>query len=74
MKAVVEVSPEEIAPVKLVHNPLFLMLMQGVFLYTALCAVIIGTLKVPPDDILDSGLTEIVLVFEDYDDYEDDDD
>ncbi len=55
------------AAVKLLKNDLFLMLMQGVFMYIALFAIIIVTLKIPPDDILDSGLDEIILVFEDYD-------
>jgi hypothetical protein len=48
----------------LLKNELFLMLLNGVFAYTAFTAVIITTLQVPPEAILDSGLQEIILVFE----------
>jgi len=40
------------------------MLLNGVFAYTAFTAVIIMTLQIPPEAILDSGLQEIILVFE----------
>jgi len=49
---------------KLLKNDLFLLLMNGVIGYTAMTAVIIATLQVPPEAILDSGLKEIILVFE----------
>ena len=49
---------------KLRKNELFWILMNGVLGYTALNAVIIFTLNVPPEAILDSGLREILLVFE----------
>lgn len=49
---------------KLFENDLFLFLMNGVIGYTAFTAVIIVTLQVPPDVILDSGLQEIIMVFE----------
>lgn len=49
---------------RLLSNDLFLFLMNGVIGYTAMTAVIIATLQVPPEAILDSGLREILLVFE----------
>jgi len=52
---------------KLLKNKFFLMLMNGVFAYTAFSAVVIATLQVPPDAILDTNLKQVVLVFEDYD-------
>jgi len=55
---------------KLLGNELFVLLMNGVFAYTAFTAIIIAVLQVPPDTILDSGLDQIVLVFEDYPDAE----
>ena len=51
----------------LLKNKFFLLLLQGVFVYIAFYAVIIATLNIPPDAILDSNLREVVLVFEDYD-------
>jgi len=42
-------------------------MLNGVFAYTAFCAVIIATLNIPPDAIVDSNLHEVILVFEDYD-------
>ena len=52
---------------KLLKNKFFLLLLNGVFAYTAFSAVIIATLNVPPDAVLDSNLRQVVLVFEDYD-------
>lgn len=49
---------------ELLRNELFLLLMFGVFAYTAFSAVVIAVLEVPPEVILDSGLKEILLVFE----------
>jgi hypothetical protein len=49
---------------KLLENDLFLLLMSSVFGYTAFAAVIITTIGIPPESILDSGLQEILLVFE----------
>ena len=49
---------------RLFENELFLLLMNGVIGYTAFTAVILATLQVPPEAILDSGLKEIILVFE----------
>jgi hypothetical protein len=49
---------------KLFKNELFLMLLNGVFAYVAFNAVILATLQVPPEAILDSGLDQILLVFE----------
>ena len=48
----------------LANNSLFQLLMGGVFMQTAFYAVIIATLQIPPDAILDSGLKEIIMVFE----------
>ena len=41
---------------KLFQDELFLMAMNGVFAYIAYAAVILATLQVPPEAILDSGL------------------
>lgn len=49
---------------KLLKNELFLMILNGVFAYVAFNAIIIATLQVPPEAILDSGLDQILLVFE----------
>lgn len=49
---------------KLLKNELFLMMMNGVFAYTAFTAVILTTLEIPPEAILDSGLDQVILVFE----------
>lgn len=48
----------------LVQNDLFLLLMYGVFGYIAFSAIVIFVLQVPSEAILDSGLKEILLVFE----------
>ena len=49
---------------KLLENDLFLLLMSSVFSYTAFVAVVIATIGIPPESILDSGLEQILLVFE----------
>ncbi|WP_455206900.1 hypothetical protein [Kaarinaea lacus] len=46
------------------RNDLFQLLMFGVFGYIAFTAVVIAVLQVPPESILNSGLKEILLVFE----------
>lgn len=51
--------------VKIWNNPLFHLFMQGTLAYTAMTVVIIGTLQIPPEVILDSGLQDIISVFED---------
>lgn len=51
---------------KLLKNRLFLILLNGVFSYIAFSAVVMATLNVPPEAILDSNLRQVVLVFEDY--------
>lgn len=48
----------------LFRNELLALLLNGVIAYTAMNAVIIATLHVPPEAILNSGLQEIILVFE----------
>jgi len=50
--------------VKIWHNPLFGLFMQGTLAYTVMTVAIIGTLQIPPEAILDSGLQEILTVFE----------
>ena len=45
-------------------NPLLHILLSGVFAYTAFTAIILATLQVPPEAILDSGLVEILMIFE----------
>ena len=50
----------------LLQNDLFTMLISGVFAYMAMMAVIISVLQVPPEAILDSGLDQVLLVFEDF--------
>jgi len=47
-----------------IKNELFLLMFNGMLAYTAFAAVILATLEVPPEAILDSGLKEIILVFE----------
>lgn len=48
----------------LMRNDLFLLLMYSVFGYIAFSAIVIAVLQVPSDAILNSGLKEILLVFE----------
>ena len=48
----------------LAKNDLFLLMMNGVIAYTAFCAMMIAVLQTPPEAILDSGLDEILMVFE----------
>ncbi|MDH5327498.1 MAG: hypothetical protein OEZ68_05855 [Gammaproteobacteria bacterium] len=48
----------------LLKNDLFILLLNGVIVYTAFTAVILATLQVPPEAILDSGLKEILMIFE----------
>lgn len=49
---------------KLFKNEIFLLMFNGVIGYLAFTAIILATLQVPPEAILDSGLKEILLVFE----------
>ena len=48
----------------LTNNPLLQMMMGGVFAYTAFVAMMLVTLHTPPEVLLDSGLKEILMVFE----------
>ena len=48
----------------LMQNDLFVLLMFGVFAYIAFSAVVIAVLQVPSEALLNSGLKEILLVFE----------
>ena len=45
-------------------NPLLHLLLSGVIAYTAFTAVILATLQIPPEAVLDSGLREILMIFE----------
>lgn len=49
----------------LMQNELFIMLISAVCAHMAMMAVIISVLQVPPEAILDSGLDQVLLVFED---------
>lgn len=49
---------------ELFENEIFLIAMNGTIAYVAFTAVILVTLQIPPEAILDSGLEEILLVFE----------
>lgn len=53
---------------ELLENDLFVMLMSGVFAYTAIIAVIISVLQVPQEAILESGLDQVLLVFDEFPD------
>lgn len=68
VKTIVSLQAENLAMkkqiAKLLRNDLFMLAMNGVFLYIGLMAVIMATLNVPPDTILDSNLKEVLLVFE----------
>jgi len=46
------------------NNPLLQMMLGSVFAYTAFVAIMIVTLQTPPEVLLDSGLQEILSVFE----------
>ena len=48
----------------LLQNDILQVLLFGVFSYTCFIAVILATLQMPPEAILDSGLKEILMVFE----------
>ena len=50
----------------LLKNKLFVIFMNGVFGYITFSAVIIATLNVPPEAILDSNLRQVSLVFEEF--------
>ena len=49
---------------ELLKNDVLQAMLFGVFSYTCFTAVILATLEIPPEAILDSGLQEIILVFE----------
>lgn len=48
----------------LANNPLLQMMMGGVFAYLAFVAIMIAVLQTPPEVILDSGLKDILMIFE----------
>lgn len=48
----------------LLKNRLLHLMLGGLMVYMAFVAVILSTLQVPPEAILDSGLKDILLVFE----------
>ena len=49
---------------KVLKNELFLLLINGVLIHTIFSAVIITTVGVPDEAILDTNLQEILLIFE----------
>jgi len=49
---------------ELLNNDILQAMLFGVFSYMCFIAVILTTLELPPEAILDSGLKEIILVFE----------
>lgn len=53
---------------KLLQNGLLLFLLNVVLMQTAFIAVVMYTMQAPPDAILDSGLDQVLLVFEEYPD------
>lgn len=48
----------------LLENPLLLLFLHGVIIETAFYATAMALWQMPPDSILDSGLKEILMVFE----------
>jgi len=50
---------------RLKKNELFRVLVIGVIMYVSMVAMILITIKIPPEAILDSNLVEIIKIFED---------
>lgn len=48
----------------LLRNPLLHMALGALMVYMAYVGVLLSTLQIPPEAVLDSGLQEILLVFE----------
>ena len=48
----------------LFRNELLRVLMQGVFAYIALMAVIIATVQMPPEAIYDTNMVQVALIFD----------
>ena len=49
---------------KIIKDPLFIMLLNASIAHTVFMAVVMVYIQVPSDDILDSDLKEIIMVFE----------
>lgn len=49
---------------QLIRNDIFILFMNGALAHTAFTAAVISTMQVPDQAILDSGLKEIIQVFE----------
>lgn len=49
---------------KLLNHPLLKPVLGGLIAYLCFVIVILATLQVPPEVILESGLREVILVFE----------
>lgn len=49
---------------RFLRNPVFVLFMQGTLAYTAFTAVILLTVQIPPEVILDTNLREVLMVFE----------
>lgn len=48
----------------LFKNELFIVLMNGVFAYTAFTMVIIVTLQTPPEALLNTNMAQVILIFD----------
>jgi len=49
---------------KIFKDPLFLLFLNGSIAHTVFMAVVMVYIQVPSDDILDSELKEIIMIFE----------
>ena len=49
---------------QVIRNDIFILFMNAAIAHTVFSAVIISAMGVPDDAILDSGLKEIIMVFE----------
>lgn len=49
---------------QLSHNSLLAALLMAVFFETFLFILIVGTIEIPPDSLLESGLQNVQMVFE----------
>lgn len=49
---------------KIIKDPLFILLLNASIAHTVFMAVVMLYIQVPSDDILDSELKEIVMIFE----------
>jgi hypothetical protein len=50
---------------KIIKDPLFILLLNASIAHTVFMAVVMVYIQVPSDDILDSELKQIAMIFED---------